>query len=118
MEVESNNKKIQKMEADLKSQELVQLNNNSQKELESLRGERDELRRDLLDAMNRIGQIEKTNEETNLENLRETTLENQLKEAELKVEELQSLRDEKVVHLQASSFYIFGAGKKWHKEEI
>jgi len=103
MEVEANSKKIEKMEADLKSQELVELNDESKKELEALREEREELRKDLLEARNRIQQLEKNNEEKNLENLREVSLENQLREAGLKLEELQSLRDEKVVYLQDKS---------------
>merc|ERR1712080_18456 len=68
---------------------------NDQKEMEALRGERDELKKDLVDARNRLEEIEKTPVANNSQ-----ALENQLIEAGEKLKELQILRDENILQLQ------------------
>merc|ERR1712112_487453 len=93
LEVEQNSKKLDQMEAELKNQELQKLREKDLEEMEALRGERDELKKSLVDARNMMDEIEKRSKE------KTNDVTNKLSEANEQIETLQSEQEDLLVML-------------------
>jgi len=96
LEVESQQKNMQQLELDLKTQEIARLREVHESELQELKQERNQLEKEVLEGRHKIDELQENQQRASTDYL----MESQLRDAAAKLEELQNLRDAKSVEME------------------